>query len=125
MMYAKRTDANHAEIRDAMREAGATVEDLSGSGRGVPDTLVRTTDDRLLLVEIKTLTGKRLVFSFGLFWGVDVPEELTEEDLEDEPFVELLFRFSKGSGYSYLKLEAKQFKPYVPGEVVKLATRAA
>ena len=58
MMYAKRTDGNHAEIREAMRDAGATVEDLSGSGRGVPDTLVRTTDDRLLLVEIKTPTGK-------------------------------------------------------------------
>lgn len=53
----------------------------------------------------KTLTGKRLVFSFGLFWGVDVPEELTEEDLEDEPFIDLLFRFSKGSGYSFLPLK--------------------
>ena len=50
----------------------------------------------------KTLSGKRLVFSFGLFWGVEVPEELTEEDLENEPFVELLFRFVKGAGYSFV-----------------------
>jgi len=56
-LWAKRTDGNHAEIRDAMREAGAEVEDLSGSGRGIPDTLVYTTDGRLLLVEIKMAKG--------------------------------------------------------------------
>lgn len=57
-LWAKRTDANHAEIRDAMRAAGAEVEDLSGCGKGMPDTLVLTPDGRLLLVEIKTATGK-------------------------------------------------------------------
>ena len=57
-MFAKRTDANHGEIRQAMRDAGAEVEDMSGSGRGMSDTLVLTTGGRLLLVEIKTLTGK-------------------------------------------------------------------
>lgn len=56
----------------------------------------------------KTLSGKRLVFSFGLFWGVDVPEELTDEDLENEPFIELLFRFAKGSGYSFVKQNQKK-----------------
>lgn len=65
-LWAKRTDQNHAEIRDAMREAGAEVEDLSGSGRGVPDTLVYTPDGRLLLVEIKmpkgTLTAPQVRF---------------------------------------------------------------
>ena len=66
MMYAKRTDGNHAEIRNAMRKAGAEVEDLSGSGRGMPDTLVYTPDGRLLLVEIKmpkgTLTAPQVRF---------------------------------------------------------------
>jgi len=57
MMFARRTDGNHAEIRDAMRQAGATVEDLSGSGKGMPDTLVFTADGRLLLVEIKMAKG--------------------------------------------------------------------
>jgi len=57
MMFARRTDGNHAEIRDAMRQAGATVEDLSGSGKGMPDTLVYTADGRLLLVEIKMAKG--------------------------------------------------------------------
>ena len=65
-LWAKRTDGNHAAIRDAMREAGATVEDLSGSGKGMPDTLVFTPDGRLLLVEIKmpkgTLTAAQVRF---------------------------------------------------------------
>lgn len=65
-LWAKRTDGNHADIRDAMREAGAEVEDMSGSGKGMPDTLVYTPDGRLLLVEIKmpkgTLTGPQVRF---------------------------------------------------------------
>ena len=65
-LWAKRTDGNHAEIRDAMRAAGAEVEDLSGSGKGMPDTLVYTSDGRLLLVEIKmpkgTLTAPQVRF---------------------------------------------------------------
>ena len=49
----------------------------------------------------ETLSGKRLVFSFGEFYGVEVPEELTDEQLDDLPFVELLFKFVRGSGYSF------------------------
>jgi len=49
----------------------------------------------------KTLSHKRLIFSFGLFRGVDVPEELTDEALDDLPFIELLFRFVQGAGYSF------------------------
>jgi hypothetical protein len=65
-LWAKRTDGNHAEIRTAMRGAGAEVEDMSGSGKGMPDTLVYTSDGRLLLVEIKmpkgTLTAPQVRF---------------------------------------------------------------
>jgi hypothetical protein len=65
-LWAKRTDGNHAEIRDAMRAAGAEVEDLSGSGKGVPDTLVWTPHTGLMLVEIKmpkgTLTAHQVRF---------------------------------------------------------------
>lgn len=68
----------------------------------------------------KTLSGRRLVFSFGLFYGVEVPEELTEEDLEDLPFVELLFRFQKGSGYSFVLTKKSKIKPYIEGEKVFL-----
>lgn len=52
----------------------------------------------------ETLAGKRLVFSFGLFFGVEVPEDLNDEALDDLPFVELLYRFAKGSGYHVEKI---------------------
>jgi hypothetical protein len=57
-MRARRTDANHTEIRDAMRDAGAEVFDLSGCGKGAPDTLVFTPGVGLRLVEIKVRKGK-------------------------------------------------------------------
>lgn len=40
MRHAKRTDSNHADIRDGLRDAGWTVHDLSGAGGGVPDFMV-------------------------------------------------------------------------------------
>lgn len=65
-LWAKRTDGNHKDIRQAMRDAGCEVEDMSGSGKGFPDTLVYTADGRLLLVEIKmpkgTLTAAQVRF---------------------------------------------------------------
>ena len=39
-MTAKRVDANQAEIVDALRKAGATVQDLHEVGKGCPDILV-------------------------------------------------------------------------------------
>lgn len=56
----------------------------------------------------ETLSGKRLVFSFGAFWGVDVPDDLTDEQLDDLPFIEMLFRFHQGSGYSVVKVSEPQ-----------------
>jgi hypothetical protein len=49
----------------------------------------------------KALRGKRLIFSFGLFRGVEVPEDMTDDDLEDLPYVQLLYRFAQGAGYSF------------------------
>lgn len=42
MRYAKRVDANHAEVVAQFRELlpEASVFDLSGAGRGIPDILV-------------------------------------------------------------------------------------
>lgn len=48
----------------------------------------------------ETLQGRNLVFSLGSFRGVEVPVELTDEDLDDEPFVELLFHFVRSAGYT-------------------------
>jgi len=47
----------------------------------------------------QVLRGKRLLASSGCFRGVEVPEELTDEALDELPFVELFFRFLRGSGY--------------------------
>lgn len=49
------------------------------------------------------LAGKRLIASFGLFRGVEVPEELTDEKLDDLPYMDMLYRFIQGVGYSYVK----------------------
>lgn len=49
----------------------------------------------------KTLSGKRLVASFGLFRGVEIPDHLLDEPLDDLPYVEMLYKFIYGVGYSY------------------------
>jgi Replication protein len=46
------------------------------------------------------LRGRRLVGSAGLFRGIEIPDQLTDEPLDDLPFVELLYRYLRGSGYS-------------------------
>jgi len=50
----------------------------------------------------ETLKGKRLVDNFGLFRGVVVPEDLTDGELEDEPYLMMLYKFFRGSGYSFM-----------------------
>jgi len=54
MRYAARTDANQAEIVAAMRKAGATVWVI-----GLPCDLLIGHRGQTLLMEVKTLTGKR------------------------------------------------------------------
>ena len=55
----------------------------------------------------QTLKAKRLVDNFGLFRGVQVPDHLTDDDIDDE-FILLLYRFIKGSD---LILSAKEIQP--------------
>ena len=43
------------------------------------------------------LTARRLVDSFGLLRGVDVPDELTDEPLDGLPYVELFFNYLHGN----------------------------
>lgn len=47
----------------------------------------------------KTLNGKRLLGSAGCFRGVEVPEQLTDDELHDLPFHTLFYRYLRG-GYS-------------------------
>ncbi len=49
----------------------------------------------------QTLQRRRLVSSFGLFRGIEIPEDLTDTPLDDDlPYLEMLYRFIEGSGYS-------------------------
>lgn len=48
----------------------------------------------------RLLAGQRRIFSLGCFRGVQVPESLADEPLDGLPFVELLFRYIHGVGYS-------------------------
>lgn len=47
----------------------------------------------------KLLSGKRLQGSFGAFWGVKVPETMTDDLLDELPYIELIYRYTR-SGYS-------------------------
>lgn len=49
----------------------------------------------------------RFTGSFGLLWGVKVPESLLDETFDDLPYIELFYRYTK-AGYS---LESAQPKP--------------
>jgi hypothetical protein len=51
--YARKTDFNHALVRDGLRRAGFDVLDLSGAGGGVPDLLVRVGVGKSHFVEVK------------------------------------------------------------------------
>lgn len=49
------------------------------------------------------LKGKNLLAAAGCFRGVEVPESLTDEALDDLPFVELFYRYLGRAGYSLTK----------------------
>lgn len=53
-----------------------------------------------LLQAYDVLRGRRLLASAGCFRGVDVPESLLDEPLEDLPYVEYFYFFAD-AGYSY------------------------
>ena len=45
------------------------------------------------------LRGSRLLFSLGIFRGVQVPESLIDEPLDSLPYFDLFYRYISGSGY--------------------------
>jgi len=58
----------------------------------------------------QTLAGKRLLGSAGCFRGVIVPEQLTDEQLDDLPFRTLFYRYLS-SGYSLDPLQPVKRPP--------------
>jgi len=60
MSHAKRTDSNHSEIREGLRQVGHMVVDMSHVGHGVPDLIVLTRLHKLRLwLEVK-MPGEKL-----------------------------------------------------------------
>lgn len=57
------------------------------------------------------LRGKRLTGSFGCFWGVKVPEKMTDNLLDDLPYIELFYKYTK-AGYSLQTATPKDTKTY-------------
>jgi hypothetical protein len=51
--YARRTDANHAHIRDGLRALGWDVGDLSAAGEGVADLVVAIAPGMPHFLELK------------------------------------------------------------------------
>lgn len=47
---------------------------------------------------------KRLIGSFGALRGVEVPDDLTDEPLDDLPFLQLIYRWFANAGYSLMKV---------------------
>lgn len=50
----------------------------------------------------QVLRGRRLVGSAGLFRGIEVSEQLTDELLDELPYVELFYRYIRGAGYGLM-----------------------
>lgn len=62
---------------------------LKFSEMSIPDTYAAHT----------VLRGRRLVASAGMFRGIQIPDQLVDEPLDDLPFAELFYRYLPG-GYS-------------------------
>jgi hypothetical protein len=70
--HAKRTDENHAELRDGLRALGHEVFDFSHVGGGVADLAVKATPTMSLWLEVKKdkkekLTDKEVIFKMLFF----------------------------------------------------------
>jgi len=66
------------------------------------------------------LKGKRLTGSFGCFWGVKVPEKMTDDLLSDLPYIELFYKYTK-AGYSLQSAVPKTEKTYSKDDKAILA----
>lgn len=69
----------------------------------------------------ETLRGKRLVVCAGLFWGVEIPENLEDElptDWENLPYFEMIYKYVSGSGYNLVKtIDSNDVeKPVIPSD---------
>lgn len=74
----------------------------------------------------KVLRCQRLVDCHGLFRGVEIPQELTDEPLDGLPYVELFYRYLPRVGYSVASVsEPRVSEPRPVKEGMTEAKRAA
>lgn len=60
----------------------------------------------------KVLKGKRLTGSFGLLWGVKIPDTMTDDmPQEDLPYLEMLYKFAYGKKSYYDLLITRHVEP--------------
>lgn len=60
----------------------------------------------------ETLMGSRMMGCFGLFYNVKIPDDLLDEPLDELPYIEMIYKYYRGKGYSIndagqVTLEAK------------------
>lgn len=56
------------------------------------------------LLAFTLMKGRRLTGAFGAFWGVKVPDDMTDNLLDELPFIEM-FYFYTTAGYSLTKID--------------------
>ena len=50
------------------------------------------------------MTGMRLIDSHGCMRGVVIPDDLLDDAIADQPYIELFYRYFVGSGYSFVRV---------------------
>ncbi|MGC9346171.1 MAG: protein rep [Candidatus Bathyarchaeales archaeon] len=60
----------------------------------------------------KAMNGKRLVNPFGVLRGLEIPEDLEDDPIEHEPYMELYYNYFRNAGYSLAKAEHHDFDPW-------------
>ncbi len=51
----------------------------------------------------QVMSGQRLIDSHGLMRGVEIPEDLLDDPLEDLPYIDLLYRYLGEAGYGFVR----------------------
>ena len=67
----------------------------------------------------KILKGRRLTGSFGLLWGVKIPEEATDELPDDQslPYLEMLYKFNYAKQSYYDLVVTRNVEPKAKAEL--------
>ena len=67
----------------------------------------------------KILKGRRLTGSFGLLWGVKIPEEATDELPDDQslPYLEMLYKFNYAKQSYYDLIVTRNVEPKAKAEL--------